>query len=120
MRRDRASLGAHAAQQGDLARLLETERRLEDRVVAARAEAAALVAQAQQAAAQGDAALDAQLAEAARLLDESLAAESRRRTAEIADAADREAQAYERVTPARLAAVAQALAERFLVGEGAA
>lgn len=108
-----------AVPQSDLVRLLETERRLEDRVVAARAEAAALVARAQQAAAQEDAALDAQLAEAARVLDESLGAEGRRRTTEIADAADREAQAYERVTPAKLVAVAKALAERFLVGEAA-
>jgi enamine deaminase RidA (YjgF/YER057c/UK114 family) len=106
--------------QGDLARLFETERRLEERLRAARAEGAALLAQAQQAAEQQDAALEAQLAEAARLLDESLAAEGQRRTAEIADAADREAQAYERVPPARLAAVARALAERFLLAEGAA
>jgi len=121
MSRDAASERTHAAApQGDLARLLETERRLEERLRAARAEAEALVAQAQQAAEQEDAALEAQLADAARLLDESLAAEGRRRTAEIADAADRKAQAYERVPPARLSAVARALAERFLLAEGAA
>jgi vacuolar-type H+-ATPase subunit H len=112
MNRDRAP-------QGDLARLLETERRLEDRLLAARTEGAALVAQAQQAADREEATLEAQLAEAARLLDERLAAEGRRRAAEVSEAADREAQAYERVAPARLAAVAQTLAKRFLVGGAA-
>ncbi len=106
--------------QGDLARLLETERRLEERLHAARAEAEALVARAQQEADRQGAALEAELADGARRLEESLAAEGRRRTAEMADAAAREAEAYERVTAARLAAVARALAERFLVGEGAA
>jgi vacuolar-type H+-ATPase subunit H len=106
--------------QGDLARLLETERRLEERLRAARTEADALVAQAQQEAERQEAALAAELADGARRLDESLAAEGQRRAAEIAEAAVGEAQAYERVTAARLAEVARALAERFLVGEGAA
>ena len=105
---------------GDLARLLETERRLEERLRAARAEADALVARAQQEAERQEAALETELADGARRLDESLAAEGRRRAAEIAEAAVGEAQAYERVTAARLAAVARTLAERFLVGEGAA
>ena len=108
------------APEGDLARLLDTERRLEERLHAARAESAALVAQAQQQGAQHDAALEAQLTEAARLLDDDLAAERRRRTAEIAEAADREVQAYERVSAARLAAVARALAERLLLPAGVA
>jgi vacuolar-type H+-ATPase subunit B/Vma2 len=112
MSRDRAP-------QGDLARLLETERRLQDRLLAARAEGAAVVAQAQHAADQAEATLEAQLVEAARLLDERLAEEGKRRAAEIAAAADGEAQAYERVPSARLAAVAQALAKQFLVGGAA-
>lgn len=103
----------------DLARLLGTERRLEERLRAARADAEGVVAQAEQAAAAEEAALDAQLADAARALDASLDAEGRRRSTEIADAADRKVQAYDRVTPAKLVAVAKALAERFLVGETA-
>lgn len=107
------------APQGDLARLLDTERRLEERLHAARAESAALVADAQRAAAQEEATLESQLAEAGRQLDESLAAEAQRRTAEIAEAAAGEVRAYERVSAARLAAVAAALAERFLVPQDA-
>lgn len=112
MNRDKAPLG-------DLGRLLETERRLQDRLLAARTEGSVVVAQAQQAADQAEATLEAQLAEAGRLLDERLTAEGRRRAAEIAEAADREVQTYERVALARLAAVAQALAKRFLVGGAA-
>lgn len=99
--------------------MLETERRLEERLHAARAEADALVAGAEQEAERQEAALAAELADGARSVDENLAAEGRRRAAEIAEAAAGEAQAYERVTAARLAAVARTLAERFLVGEGA-
>jgi len=99
--------------------LLETERRLEDRLLAARAEAVDIVAQAQEAADREAAALEAHLTEAARLLDQRLAAEGRRRAAAIAEAADREAQAYERVAAARLTAIAQTLAKRFLVGGAA-
>lgn len=91
---------------GDLARLLETERRLEERLRAAGAEAETVVARAQLEAERQEATLEAELAEAGRRLDESLAAEDRRRAAEIADAAAREVEAYGRVTPARLAAVA--------------
>ncbi len=116
----RVAATAASSPPGELARLLETERRIEERLRAARAEVEALLARAQQDAERQEAVLESQLADATRRLDEDLAAEGRRRAAEIADAADREAQAYERVTPARLAAVARALAERFLVGEDAA
>lgn len=105
--------------QGDLARLLETERRLEERLRAARIEAEAVVARAQQSADQEKVAANAQMAEAARRLDERLAAEGRQRAAQIAADADAEVRTYEQVSPARLAAVARALAERFLVGEDA-
>lgn len=108
-----------AAPQGDLARLLATEQRLEERLRAARAEGAAVVAQAQQAGAKEEATLESQLAEAGRHLDESLAAEAQRRTAEIAEGAEREVRAYQRVSAARLAAVARALAERFLLPQDA-
>jgi len=112
-------MSRETAPQGDLARLLEMERRLEERLKAARTEGAGVVAQAQQAADQAEATLEAQLAEAARVLDERLADEGRRRAAEIAETADREAQAYERVAPDRLAAIARALGKRFLVGGAA-
>ena len=104
----------------DLARLLETEQRLEERLRTARAEAEGLVAQAHEAAGHEEATLDAQLAEAGRQLDERLAAEARARVAEIAESAERQVQAYERVSATRLAAVARKLAERFLLPEGAA
>ena len=115
MTRDSARQAA-AHPQGDLARLLETEQRLEDRVAAARAEAADGVVRAQQAAAQEDAATDAQLAAAGQALDATLAEEGRRRGAEIAAAAEAEVQAYDRVPAARIAAIAQALGARFLIG----
>ncbi len=87
---------------------------------AARGEAGAMVARAQQAAAEEEATREAHLAEAGRQLDERLAAEGRARIAEIAEGAGREVLAYERVSAARLAAVARRLAERFLLPEGAA
>lgn len=108
-----------AVPQSDLARLLETERRLEERLRAARVEAEALVTRAQHAVAEEEATLEAQLAEAARQLDARLAAEERRRIAEIVEGGDREARGYEQVSAARLAAVARQLAERFLLPEGA-
>jgi hypothetical protein len=105
---------------GDLARLLETEQRLEGRLTEERAEAEALVAHARADAAVREAALEAELGAEERRLDEALEAERRRREVEIAAAAQRDAETYQRVPAARLAAVARALAERFLVGEGAA
>jgi len=99
----------------DLARLLDTERGLEERLHAARAASAAVVARAQETAAHEEETLEGELAEAARQLDERLAAEGRARLAEIAEGADREVQGYERVPAARLAAVARRLAERLLL-----
>ena len=100
--------------------MLETERRLGERLRAARAESEALVIAAQEEAARQEAALAAEVREGTEHLDERLAAERRRRIAELAEAAEREAQAYESVPAGRLAAVARGLAERFLVGEDAA
>ena len=102
---------------GDLARLLDTERRLGERLQAARAEAEALVAQARAAAEKREAALAAQLETDQRLMGERLERERRKREREIADAAQREVEAYERVSAERLKGIARALAPRLLDDE---
>jgi hypothetical protein len=108
-----------AAPQGDLARLLETERRLEERLQAARLEANGLIARVRLEAEQREQAFAAELdAEAQRLAD-ALEAERQRREAEIAAAAGVEAEAYDRVPAARLAAVARDLAARLIEQEPA-
>ena len=105
--------------QGDLVRLLETERRLEARLIEARAEAKALITRAQTEAEGRDAALAAELEAEERRLGDALEVERRRREAEIAEAASREAETYERVPAARLAAVARSLGRRLVEQEGA-
>lgn len=105
---------------GELARLLDTERRLEERLRQARAEAEALVVRAREDGAAREAALAAELAALERRLDEALEAERRQREAELAAAAERDAAAYAAVPAARLAAVARVLAERLVVGAEAA
>jgi hypothetical protein len=104
--------------QGDLVRLLETERQLEARLMEARAEAKALVARAQTEAEGRETALAAELEAEERRLGDALEVERRRREAEIAEAASREAETYERVPAARLAAVARSLARRLVDQEG--
>ena len=99
--------------QGDLARLLETEQRLEERLRAARAEAEALVAQARRDAETRDAALAAEIAAEEKRVADALETERRRREAEIAADAEREALEYERAPAALLSAVARALADRI-------
>jgi hypothetical protein len=105
---------ASSVQAGDLARLLETERRLGARLRAARAEADALVAQAQTAAERREAALAAELEAEERLADERLTREHRKREREIADAAQRQIEAYQRIPARRLAEIAKTLARRLL------
>jgi vacuolar-type H+-ATPase subunit H len=101
--------------QGDLTRLLETERRLDERLSAARTAGETLVARAEADARRREAALEAELETEERRLDQTLAAERQARAAEIVENARRTAAAYEAVEPGRLAAVARHLAERFLV-----
>ena len=104
---------------GDLARLLETERRLNEQLRAARAEAEALVTQAQTAASEREAALAAQLENEERLADERLARERKKREREIGDDARRQVEAYERIPATRLAELTTALAGRLLEEDGA-
>jgi vacuolar-type H+-ATPase subunit H len=103
---------------GDLARLLDTERRLGERLQSARAEAEAVVAHARAAAEQREAALATQLETEQRRMGERLERERRKREREIADAAQREVETYQRVTRQRLAEIARALAPRLLDEEG--
>ena len=106
----------HAAsvQVGDLARLLETERRLGEQLRAARAEADVVVAQAQAAAERGEAAFAADLEAEERRADERLDREYRMREREIADDAQRRIEAYAGIPASRLADIATALARRLL------
>ena len=93
---------APPVQIGDLARLLETERRLGEQLRAARAEADVLVAQAQAAADRGEAALAAELEAEGRLADERLDREYRKREQEIAGDAQRQIEAYAGIPASRL------------------
>jgi len=102
---------------GDLARLLDIERRLGERLQSARAEAEALVAHAREAAAQREAALAAQLDIEERRMGERLTRERRKREREIVVAAEHEVEAYARVSTQRLKAIARTLAPRLLDGE---
>ena len=110
---------ASSVHAGDLARLLETERRLGERLRAACLEADALVAQAEAAAAARESALAAQLEDEERLADERLGSEQREREREIADDAPRQIGAYQRISSQRLAEVATTLANRLLEEDGA-
>ncbi len=73
------------------------------------------MARAQADAARREAALEVELQAEERRLDETLDAERRARDAEISEDARRAAAVYDGVAPARLAALARELAERFLV-----
>ncbi|HTI03676.1 MAG TPA: hypothetical protein VL549_00045 [Gemmatimonadales bacterium] len=99
--------------QGDLGRLLETERRLGERLRAARVESERLVAEAQGTAADRERAVASDLALAEQRLAETLELERRRGEREIAAAAERAAAAFEQISDDRIAAVAKALALRF-------
>jgi vacuolar-type H+-ATPase subunit H len=108
----------HPVPAGDLARLLDTEHQLGERLRSARAEADVLVAHARAAAEQREAALAAELEAEQRLMGERLQRERRKREREIADAAQREVEAYQRVSNQRLAEIGRALAPRLLDDEG--
>ncbi|MGH7521403.1 MAG: hypothetical protein ACREMI_08995 [Gemmatimonadales bacterium] len=103
---------------GDLAQLLETERRLAERLQAAHVEAEALVAQARAAAERREATLAAQLEADQRLMGARLERERRKREREIEAAAEHEVEAYARVSTPRLKEIARILAPRLLADEG--
>lgn len=110
---------ASSVHTGDLQRLLEIERRLGERLRAARAEAETFVVQAQTAVAAREAALAAALEAEERLADERLAREQRQREGEIADDAQRQVDAYERIPARRLSEIAKTLARRLVEEDGA-
>jgi hypothetical protein len=96
---------------GDLARLLATEQRLEAMVVHARAEAAALVATARSEAAAREAAVATELESGLRELEAGIAAEGRRREADLAETMRQEAQYFDEVGADRVQTLA-----RYVVG----
>lgn len=104
---------------GDLARLLETERRLGERLQSARAEADVLVAHAREAAGQREALLAAELESDQRSMADRLLGERAKREQEIAVAAQRQVSAYADVSDERLTAIARTLARRLLDDESA-
>jgi len=103
----------------NLTRLLDTERRLAERLQAARADAESVVAQARADVAQREAALAAELEADERRMTERLARERRKREREIADDAQRQIDAYAGVSTQRLSAVVRTLAPRLLDDERA-
>ena len=100
--------------QGEFVRLLETERRLEERLRQARADGETLVATARAEAEQREQACAAELEADAQRLDAELGAEQGQREQEVAEAARLEADAFEGVPPARIAAIAKILAQRLI------
>lgn len=101
---------------GDLARLLETEARLEESLADARTEAARLVAEAQAAARTREAALDAELDALGRRLEAEIAAQRDAAQRDIAAAAQHEAERYDAVAPARIGELARRVVQRLLEG----
>lgn len=99
---------------GELARLLETEERLEALLQRAHREAEELVAAARRAAAERDAVLATELAAAEWQQAEAIAAERVRLEAAIADAARRAVQRSETIDAPRVATLAERVVERLL------
>lgn len=107
-----------AAAPGDLARLVETELRLEASLADVRAEARRLVADARQAADRRAGAAAAATVEARARFAAELAVERDRELAAIAAAAARDAARYEGIAKDRVEALAR-LVVTLIVGEGA-
>ena len=104
----------------ELERLIETERRLDDRLNRAREEAAAMVREARESVAHREAALATELEAAARTAGATLAAERERVAAEIATEARSRVASYDGVDEPRVQAAGWALVERLLAGRGGA
>jgi hypothetical protein len=99
--------------------LLATERRLEERLRAARAERDQVIARAQAAAESRERAVAAELELEQRRLADGLEAERRQGEQDIAAAAERQAAAFEGIPPESVAAIARDLALRFFAGKAA-
>jgi vacuolar-type H+-ATPase subunit H len=104
---------------GDLARLLETEQRLEERLRAARADGEAIIAQAHAEAARREADVESALRTEAQRLDDQFEAERRRREEEIQAEARVAVGRYERISAGRIADVVAQLGRRLAAGETA-
>ncbi|HEY6808653.1 MAG TPA: hypothetical protein VI160_07680 [Gemmatimonadales bacterium] len=115
-----AARPAAPAAGSDLARLVETELRLEAMLAAVRTDGARRVAAVRERAQAREAALDAELAAAARELQSEIAAERARREAEISAAGRREAEWYDRVPAGRIAALAADVVQWLIRGEAGA
>ncbi len=100
----------------DLARLLETEARLEGELARAREEATRLVTAARADAAAREAALAADLETASRQLEATVEAERELRHRGIAEGAAREAERFDRVGPEQVAALARYVLGRVIEG----
>ncbi len=99
-----------------MARLLDTETRLEQTLGRARDEAARLVTEAREAARAREAALGAELEAAAQRLGAEIATERDRAAREIVEAARREAERFDGVTPERIGELARRVVERVIGG----
>lgn len=101
---------------GDLEALLDLERSLAARLAAARVEADRILRDARDDIARREAALDAELAAAARDLDARLASERERRLAAIAEEGRRRVAAWDAVDAAGVDRAAQAVADALIAG----
>jgi len=101
---------------GDLARLLDTETRLEQALQRARDEATRLVTEARGTARAREAALGAELDAAARRLEAEIAGERDRAAQEIAAAARRDTERFDGVTAERIRDVARQVVDRVIGG----
>jgi hypothetical protein len=100
-----------------LARLLDTEARLEEALRHTREEAAGLVARAREAAAAREATLTADIERLGRELETSIAEERRRHEEELAESARREARVFDEAGPDRIQVLARFVVER-VIGAG--
>lgn len=98
----------------DLARLIETERRLEERLARAREEASRAVATARAAAAEAERALEREIEADAVRLTEQLEGEHRAAVAAIEVEARRAVATYDGVTDEAAAGLARAVTDRVL------
>ncbi len=99
---------------GDLARLLETEQRLEEIVVRAREEAAALVTRAREEAAAREAAVATEFEAGLRELEAGIAAERQSRETELTAATRQEAHRFDAVGADRVNALARYVVARVI------
>ena len=99
---------------GDLQRLLETERRLGERLQAARAERDRWIADAEAAAATAERTLAEEIAQDERLLEERVEQEAARGEQEIAARAYTAVAAWGGIPDDRIVVIARELAQRFI------